>query len=110
MAKPCSVFTAAIGGSASAMPVTNSESKQMANIRRKSVSEDTSMTHPWYEGQTRASSGRLRRPHIAQYEKAAIESIQISATVGAMIGNAPSKNQPTFEQFSRANIFGSPSS
>ena len=33
-----------------------------------------------------------------------MESIQISATAGAMIGNAPSKTQPTFEQFSLANI------
>jgi hypothetical protein len=42
--------------------------------------------------------------YIAQNEKAAIESIQTSATEGAMTGSAASKKQPTFEQFSRANI------
>jgi len=43
--------------------------------------------------------------YIAQNEKAAIESIQTSATQGAATGSAASKKQPTFEQFSRANIF-----
>ena len=51
-------------------------------------------------------SSRDRRPadYIAQNEKAAIESIQTSATEGAITGSAASKKQPTFEQFSRANI------
>jgi hypothetical protein len=41
---------------------------------------------------------------MAQDVKAATESIQISATAGAMPGNAASRKQPTFEQFSLANI------
>jgi len=39
-----------------------------------------------------------------QHAKAKIESIETSATAGAMTGNAPSKKQPTFEQLSLANI------
>src|SRR6266404_5744352 len=46
MARPCSVFTAATGGSASAAPATNSESRQMTKICRNCVSEKTNMTAP----------------------------------------------------------------
>src|SRR5271169_959413 len=46
MARPCSVFTAAIGESANAAPVTNNDRRQMAKICRNSVSEDASMTAP----------------------------------------------------------------
>jgi hypothetical protein len=53
----------------------------------------------------RRSLDRWAANYIAQNEKAAIESIQTSATEGAMTGSAASKKQPTFEQFSRANIF-----
>jgi hypothetical protein len=45
-----------------------------------------------------------QRSHIAQHEKATTEIIEISATAGAMAGIAASKKQPTFEQFSLANI------
>jgi hypothetical protein len=62
------------------------------------------MTPPAVGSQTRTSSGSPQRSHIAQDEKAAIESIQTSATAGAMAGIAASKKQPTFEQFSLANI------
>jgi hypothetical protein len=34
-----------------------------------------------------------------QHAKAKIESIEMSATAGAMTGNAPSKKQATFERF-----------
>jgi hypothetical protein len=63
------------------------------------------MTAPLAASQTRTSPGSPQRSHIAQDEKAAIESIQISPTAGAMAGIAASKKQPTFEQFSLANIF-----
>ena len=53
----------------------------------------------------RNSRDRRADDYIAQNEKAAIESIQISPTAGAMAGIAASKKQPTFEQFSLANIF-----
>jgi hypothetical protein len=46
MARPCSVFTAAIGESASAAPVTNIDRRKMAKICRNIVSEDASMTAP----------------------------------------------------------------
>ena len=46
----------------------------------------------------------LRQSHIVEQQKAAIESIQNSATAGAIAGNAASKKQPTFEQLSLANI------
>src|SRR5271156_44468 len=46
MARPCSVFTAAIGESADAAPATNNDRRQMAKICRNSVSEDASMTAP----------------------------------------------------------------
>jgi hypothetical protein len=39
-----------------------------------------------------------------QHAKAKIESIETSATAGAMTGNAPSKKQPIVEQRSLANI------
>jgi hypothetical protein len=45
-----------------------------------------------------------KRSHIAQHDKATIESIQTNATAGAMAGIAASKKQPTFEQLSLANI------
>jgi len=48
---------------------------------------------------------RTAADYIAQHEKAAIESIQTSATEGAMTGSAASKKQPIFEQLSFANIF-----
>ena len=51
------------------------------------------------------SSGPPQRSHIAQHEKAAIESIQTSATAGPMTGSAASKKHPIFEQLSLANIF-----
>jgi hypothetical protein len=62
------------------------------------------MTAPSVASQPRASSGLPQRSHIAQHEKATIESIEISATTGVMAGIAASKKQPTFEQFSLANI------
>jgi hypothetical protein len=62
------------------------------------------MTAPSVASQTRVSSGPLQRSHIAQHDKATIESIQTSATAGAMAGIAASKKQPTFEQLSLANI------
>jgi hypothetical protein len=62
------------------------------------------MTAPSVASQPRTSSGLPQRSHIAQHEKATIESIEISATAGAMAGIAASKKQPTFEQFSLANI------
>jgi hypothetical protein len=42
------------------------------------------------------SQANMRTPHIAQHEKAAIESMQISATAGATPGNADSRRQPIF--------------
>jgi hypothetical protein len=48
----------------------------------------------------RATTNRATQQHA----KAKIESIETSATAGAMTGNAPSKKQPTFEQLSLANI------
>jgi hypothetical protein len=47
---------------------------------------------------------RPQRSHIAQDEKAAIESIQTSATAGPITGSVASKKQPTFEQLLLANI------
>jgi hypothetical protein len=53
-----------------------------------------------------ASARDLRTAdYIAQPKKAAIDSIQTSATDGAMTGSAASKKHPIFEQFSPANIF-----
>jgi hypothetical protein len=46
----------------------------------------------------------LQQSYIVEQQKTAIESIQNSATAGAMAGNAASKKQPTFEQLSLANI------
>jgi hypothetical protein len=69
------------------------------------MSEKPIMTAPSVTGQTRTGPGPRQRSHIAQHEKAAIESIQISAKAGAMAGIAASKKQPIFEQLSLANIF-----
>src|ERR1700719_2732549 len=100
MARPCSVFTAAIGESANVAPETNSDSRQMEKTCRNGVSEKPIMTAPSVASQTRNGSGSPQRSHIAQDEKVAIESIQISARAG----NAASRKQPTFVQFSLANI------
>ena len=40
----------------------------------------------------------------ATQDQATSESIQISATAGAMTGSAASKKQPTFEQFSPVDM------
>lgn len=88
MARPCSVFTAAIGGSAIAAPVTNNDSRQTAKICSSS-----------------ASRLLLQRTHIIEQQKMAIERIETSAMAGATIGSAAFfRKQPILEQRSVANI------
>jgi hypothetical protein len=48
--------------------------------------------------------GRQANRTTQQHEKVKIESIETSATAGAMTGNATSKKQPTFEQFSLVDM------
>lgn len=87
MARPCSVFTAAIGGSAIAAPVTNNDSRQTAKICSSS-----------------ASRLLLQRTHIIEQQKMAIERIETSAMAGATIGSAAFRKQPILAQRSVANI------
>jgi hypothetical protein len=63
------------------------------------------MTAPQVASQTRTGPDSPQRSHIAQDDKAAIESLQTSATAGPITGNAASRTQPNFEQLSLANIF-----
>src|SRR5260370_1562048 len=57
MARPCSVFTAAIGDAADAAVATNSESRQMAKIWRNSEGEEATMASPLDCDQTRTRLG-----------------------------------------------------
>src|SRR5271169_5630155 len=61
MARPCSVFTVAFGGSAIAAAVTNNDRRQMAKICQNSVSEDASMTAPLVGRLNETSSSLLER-------------------------------------------------
>ncbi|MFZ3237254.1 MAG: hypothetical protein WA417_22345 [Stellaceae bacterium] len=81
------MFTAAIGGSAIAAPVTNNDSRQTAKICSSS-----------------ASRLLLQRTHIIEQQKMAIERIETSAMAGATIGSAAFRKQPILEQRSVANI------
>src|ERR1700751_1242227 len=69
MARPCSVFPAAIGGSAIAAPVTNNDRRQMAKICRNSVGEDTSMTAPLVGLLERSRGCRLAAPLTSDGER-----------------------------------------
>jgi hypothetical protein len=81
MAKPCSVFTAAIGVSANAVPVMSSESKQIAMICRNGVSEKPTMTAPSAAGQTRANSGSPQRSYIAHEGGHRFEPVSLTRTI-----------------------------
>jgi beta-lactamase regulating signal transducer with metallopeptidase domain len=55
-------------------------------------------------GKSNSEQVLLQQSHIIEQQKAAIESIETSATAGATIGSAASKKQPILEQRSVANI------
>jgi len=48
--------------------------------------------------------GQVPTHTAQQHEKVKIESIETSATAGAMTGKAASKKQPAFEQLSLADM------
>src|SRR5271168_5454416 len=98
----------------------------MAKICRNGMTEDITITAPFVRSWTRARPNLLSRDLPAPYvspsgpvrprsygerasqaptqDQATNESIQISATAGAMAGSAASKKQPTFEQFSLVDM------